>query len=130
MLSLSRNRFERARSSRIGFDDLQPELGRSFLEQLDLLFAVAILVVLQTLVDVLVSPLEHAIDEAGEFMCHGRDRFRRTESAAQAAVLCAEVALAAEEGCGGDAEGGRRAIDDAPGASTDHFPARDPIVGT
>src|SRR5262249_58429477 len=31
--SLSRNRFERARSSRIGFENLKPELGGSFLEQ-------------------------------------------------------------------------------------------------
>src|SRR6266550_9424710 len=50
-------------SSGVWFDDLQPQLGRSFFEQLHLLFAVALLVVLQAFVEVLVSPLEHAIHQ-------------------------------------------------------------------
>src|SRR4051812_26421945 len=81
----------RKRSSGSGFDDLQTQLRRSFLEQLHLLFAVALLVVLQTLVHVLMSPLEHAIDQDGQLVGHGRNRFRCAESAAEAAILGAEV---------------------------------------
>jgi len=88
------------------------------------------LVVPHPLIHVLVSPPEHAVDQDGELVRHRRDRFWRAQFAPEATVLGAEVALAAEKGCGGDAEGGRRAIDDAPGASPDHFPARDPIIGT
>jgi DNA replication protein DnaC len=50
-------------------------------------------------------------------------------TAAEATILGAEVTLAATQGRGRDAESGGGAIDDAPGASTDHFAARDPIVG-
>src|SRR5262249_25327128 len=98
---LSRNHFERARSSRIGFNDLEPELGRSFLEQLDLLFTVAILVVLQTLVDVLVSPLEHAIHQTGKLVRHGGDRLRCAESGAETTILAAQIALTPQQRRGG-----------------------------
>jgi hypothetical protein len=46
-------------------DDLQPQLRRAFLEQLHLLVAVALFVVLQAFGDVLVSPPEHAIHQNG-----------------------------------------------------------------
>jgi hypothetical protein len=68
------------------FDNLQTELGRSLHEQLHLLLTVSRLVVLQTLVDVLVAPFQHAIDQAGELVGHGRDRFGCAEFAAETAV--------------------------------------------
>jgi hypothetical protein len=70
------------------------ELGGSLLEQLHLLLSVSLLVVLQALVDVLVSPFQHAIDQAGELMRHGGDRFWCAEFAAETAVLGAQVRLA------------------------------------
>ena len=73
---LSRN--HRLRLSGLRFDDLQTELDGSFLESLHLLLLVSVLVVLETLVDVLVSPLEHAIHQAGQLVRHGGDRLRRT----------------------------------------------------
>ena len=88
---LSRNPLER---SSVGFDDLQTQFRGSFPEQLHLLFAVALLVVLQTLIDVLVPPLQHAIDEASELVSHRGDGFRRAEFAAETAVLGTEVTLA------------------------------------
>src|SRR5262249_29242880 len=100
-LSLSRNRLERTRSSGVGFDDFQPQPGRSFLEQVDLLFTVAVFVVLQPLVDVLVSPLEHAIHQTGEFVRHGGDRLRRTEFGAEATILAAQIALTPQQRRGG-----------------------------
>jgi hypothetical protein len=57
----------------IGFDDEKAELGGLFLEETNLLFPVPILVVLQTLIDVLVPPLQHAIDEASELVSHRGD---------------------------------------------------------
>ena len=80
----------------VRFDEVKPQLCRRALEPLYLLLAVAFLVVLQTLVDVLVSPLEQAIHQAGEFVRHGGDRFRRTEAGAEATVLGTEVALTAQ----------------------------------
>jgi hypothetical protein len=77
------------------FDDLQTELGGPLLEQLHLLLAVSRLVVFQALIDVLVPPLQHAIDEASEVVSHRGDGFRCPEFAAEAAILGAEVAIAA-----------------------------------
>ena len=87
----------------MGFDDLKAQLRGPLLEQLHLLLTVSLLVVLQALVDVLVSPLEHAIDQAGELMSHGGDRFWGAEFATEAAVLGTEVTLTPQQ------RGGRQA---------------------
>ena len=50
------------------FDQLKIERGGSLLQQVHLLLAVSLLVVLQTLVDVLVSPLEQPVDQTSELM--------------------------------------------------------------
>src|SRR5262249_48830291 len=75
------------RSSGVGSEDLKTQLRGPLLEQLHLLLAVARFVVLQALVDVLVAPLQHAIDQASELVGHGRDRFGGAEFAAKAAIL-------------------------------------------
>lgn len=111
-------------------DNEQPELGGALFELTNLLLTMAFLVVLHPLVDVLVAPAEHAIDEDGKLMGHGGNRFRGAEFAAEATVLSAEVALAAKQGGGGDPEGGGRAIDHVAGAAADHFPAGDAIIWT
>jgi hypothetical protein len=99
------------------FDELKPELRGPLLEELYLLLAVSLLVIRQALVDVLVAPVQHAVDEASELVSHRGDGFRRAEFAAEAPVLSAEVALASEQRGGGQAEGGRGSIDDVPGAT-------------
>ena len=81
-------------------------------------------------VDVRVTPLQHAIDEAGELMRHSGDRFGGAEFAAETAVLGAEVGLAPQQRRGGQAQGGGGAIDDVSGALAKHFVAADAIVGT
>lgn len=48
-----------------------------------MVFAVAFLIVLQAFVDVRVAPQQQAIDQPGELMVHGRDRFRGAEFAAE-----------------------------------------------
>src|ERR1700730_1911726 len=79
------------------FDQLKIEFGGSLLQQIHLLLTVSLLVVLQAFVDVLVSPGEHAIDQAGELVGHGGDRLGGPEFAAEAAVLGAEVTLAPQQ---------------------------------
>ena len=57
-------------------------MGGLFSEELDLLLAVSSLVVFRTLVDVLLTILEHAIDQPSQAMSHGGDGFRSAELAA------------------------------------------------
>ena len=83
-------------SSSLGIVDLESELGCVLSEQLDLLVAVSLLIVLGPFVDVSLSVLQHAIDQSGEAVGHGCDGFRGTELAAQASILGAEVGLAAQ----------------------------------
>ena len=79
----------------VRFDEVKPQLCRRALEPSYLLLAVAFLVVLQSLVDVVVPPFEHALDQVGEIVRHGRDRLRRTKAGAETTVLGAEIALTA-----------------------------------
>jgi hypothetical protein len=84
-------------------DNEQAELGGSLFEQANLLLAVAVLVVLHPLIDVPLAPPEHAIDQNGKLVGHGRNRFRRAEFPAKATILGTEVALAPKERGGTDA---------------------------
>jgi hypothetical protein len=68
-------------------------VGRLFSEELDLLLAVFSFVVFRTLVGVLLTILEHAIDQSGQPMSHGGDGLGSTKLAAQVSVLCPEVRL-------------------------------------
>ena len=54
---------------------------------MDLLLAVAVLIVLSPFVDVLLTVLQHAIDESREAVSHGSDGFGSTQFGAQTAVL-------------------------------------------
>ena len=58
------------------------------------MLAVTFLVVLNALVDVLVPPSQHAVDQDGELMSHGRNCFWRAELTPEAAELGAELAAA------------------------------------
>jgi hypothetical protein len=109
---------------------LETELRGAFCEEVHLLLAVARLVVREALVDVLVSPEQQAIDQAGEPIGHGRDRLRRAEPAAEATILRPEVALAAQERGGGEAERRGLPIDDVASASAQDLVAAGAIVGT
>ena len=66
-------------SSSLGLSDLESELGCVLSEQLDLLVAVSLLVVLGPFVDVSLSVLQHAIDQSGEAVGHGSDGLWGTE---------------------------------------------------
>ncbi len=76
--------------------DLQAELGGLLSDELDLLLAVSLLVVFRPFVDVLLTILQHAIDQSGEAVRHGGDGFGSTELGAQASVLRAEIGLASQ----------------------------------
>jgi hypothetical protein len=54
-------------------------------------------VVLRTLVDVLLTVLQHSVDQPGEPVSDGGDSFRGTELAAQASAMCAEIRLAPDQ---------------------------------
>jgi hypothetical protein len=53
-------------------------------------------VIFYTFVNVLLTILQHSIDQSSEPMSHRRDGFRGAELAAQATVLRAEVRLASQ----------------------------------
>jgi len=61
--------------------DLEAEFGCFLCEKLDLLLSVSSFVVFRALVDVVLTLLEHAIDQAGQTVGHGSDGFRGTELA-------------------------------------------------
>lgn len=60
-------------------------------EKLDLLLAVSPLVVLSAFIDVLLTVLQHSIDQSGEPMSHGRDGFRLPSSNPQFCDLAGVV---------------------------------------
>ena len=80
----------------MGWCDLQAELGGFLSGELDLLLTVSLLVVFRAFVDVLLTILQHPINQSGKPMSHGSDGFRGAELAAQASVLYAEVRLASQ----------------------------------
>jgi hypothetical protein len=45
----------------LGFEDLQAKLGSLFLEQIDLLVAVSVLIKLHSFIDVLLTVLQHSV---------------------------------------------------------------------
>jgi hypothetical protein len=55
----------------MGLGDLWAELGGFLSDELDLLLAVPLLVVFATFVDVVLTILQHSIDQPGEPMSHG-----------------------------------------------------------
>jgi hypothetical protein len=73
---------------------LEAKLSGLFPEELDLLLVVSSFVVFRTFVYVMLTILQHSIDESGEAMSHGGDGFGSAELAAQASVLRAKVRLA------------------------------------
>jgi hypothetical protein len=74
--------------------ELQAELGGLFRKELDLLLAISSFVVVRIFVYVMLTILQHSIDESGEAMSHGGNGFRSAELAVQASVLRAKVRLA------------------------------------
>src|ERR1700684_2631802 len=65
-------------------------------DELELLLAVPSLVILCSFVDVVLTILQHSIDQSSEPMSHRSDGFRGAELTTQAAVLRAEVGLASQ----------------------------------
>jgi len=69
-------------SSSPGLRDLESEFGCVLSEQLDLLVAVSLFVVLGPFVNVSLTVLQHAIDQSGEAVGHGRDGLWGTQLSA------------------------------------------------
>ena len=92
------------------------------------MLAVSVFIVLSAFVDVLLTVLQHSIDQSGEPVCHGGDGFRGTELAAQASVLRAEVSLASQQGSGCDPQCRSSTVDHMPRASAQHFVPADTVV--
>ena len=58
--------------------DLEAQFGCFLFEEVDLLSAVSVLVVLSTFVDISLTVLQHSIDQAGEPVGHRGNGFRST----------------------------------------------------
>ena len=71
-------------------------MGSLSSDELDLLSVVSSLVIFCTFVDVLLTILQHSIDQPSKPMSHRGYGSRGAELAAQAAVLRAEVGLASQ----------------------------------
>src|SRR4029077_7104655 len=65
--------------SRLRQCDSEAEFACFLFEELDLLSAVSVLIVLSTFVHVLLTILQHSKDQPGKPMGHRRDGFRSTE---------------------------------------------------
>ena len=76
----------------------RPSLAAFFLKNWICCWRYRLLVVLSPFVDVLLTVLQHSIDQSGEAVSHGGDGLRGTELGAQTAVLRAEVGAAADQG--------------------------------
>src|SRR5260221_14281131 len=86
--------------------DLQAELGGLLSDELDLLLAVSLLVVFRPFVDVLLTILQHAIDQSGEAVRHGGDGFWGTPACSPTGGLPARIRLGFPEGRGPPPPGG------------------------
>ena len=89
-----------------------------FGQRSDLLLAIPRFVVFVSFIDVLLTVFDEPVEQTSKLAGHGRDRFGSAQTGAQAAVLRAQVALAADQCAGRVAE--RR------GGAVDHF-ARAPF---
>ena len=73
-------------------------------------------VLVDALVDVILSAAEYAIDQSSEMVSHGNDCFGSTESGFKATVFCSERALAISEALGAKSQGvGSSIVDFARG---------------
>jgi hypothetical protein len=63
-------------SSRLCQCDLEAKFGCFFSEELDLLSAISVLVVVGAFVNVSLTVLQHSIDQSGEPVSHRRNGFR------------------------------------------------------
>ena len=68
-------------------------MGGLLAKEFDLLLTVSPFIVFRTFVDVVLTILQHSIDESGQAMSHGGDGFGSAELVAQASVLRPEVGL-------------------------------------
>jgi hypothetical protein len=91
--------------------------------------AIPVFVVLCSFDDVLLTVLQHPIDESCEPMGHGCDSLRGPQFGSQSTVLGAKVRLATRQRVGGHAQGGGRTVDHMACASPDYLVAGDAIVG-
>src|SRR5689334_11042383 len=94
-----------------------------------LVLSVPLLVDFHAAVDVLISEAQHSIEEHGQFVSHGCDRFRRSEFATEPAELCAEITVAEPERGSRNAERGGCPVHDPTGVPSQDPSAADRVVG-
>src|SRR5712692_7595152 len=68
--------------------ELQAELSGLFCEHLDLLLAMFVFIKRLPLVNVVLTELQHAVEDASQFVGHGLDGLGSAEFAPQPPVLC------------------------------------------
>ena len=66
---------------------LEAELRSLLAQERNLLLSVSLFIVFGAFIDVLLTILQHPINQSGKPMSHGGDGFRGAELAAQSAVL-------------------------------------------
>src|SRR5437764_9563482 len=74
--------------------DLQSELGGLLGHHFDLLFAIPLLVILGSFVHVLLTVLQHSVDDSGQLVRHGFDCLRGTQLGPESTVLRSQIGLA------------------------------------
>src|SRR5258706_16260683 len=114
--------------SSLSWCDLEAQFGCFLPEELDLLAAISVFVVLSAFVNVSLTILQHSIDQSGEPVGHRRNGLRGTELGAQPSVLCSEVGATAHQGDGRHPQRCGRAIDHPPGASGQHLVSTGAVV--
>ena len=112
------------------YRDLEAELGRLLLKQVNLLLAVSVLVVLSPFVDVSLTKLQHPINESCQAVSHSSNSLRCAELCAQTTVLGSQVAPAADQIPGRQPQCCGGAVDHMSRAFAQQLVTADAIVRT
>src|SRR5713226_388554 len=89
----------------------------------ELLLSIFGFVVLDALIHVVVTELEHPINKSSQGVRHCCDRFGRPKSGSQTTKLCAQGAPASDQAPGSPSQSGGRPIHYAPGPALEHLAA-------
>ena len=90
--------------------------------------AISVLVVLSAFVNVVLTILQHSIDQSSEAVSHRRNGFWSSELGAQPSVLRSEVGATAHQGYGSHSQRCGRAIHHTPGSSGKHLISTGTVV--
>src|SRR5664279_993329 len=94
----------------------------------ELVLSVFSFVIFDSLVHILLTELEHAINKSRQGVRHRCDRFGCPEPGSQTTKLCAQCASAPYQAPGSQAQSGGRPIHYAPGPALEHLASTGTIV--